>query len=256
MTSQINTFVFAPLFCILLLIAASTVHAHPQDEEIVQDIEQGLMQLDKATMDAEYQAALERKRQRKLAAMGWGERFKLYLVAGIEHIVPKGADHILFVLGLFFASALLVPLLWQVTAFTLAHTVTLGLAIFGLVSIPGSIVEPLIALSIVYVAVENLRQTQPDKKRLILIFAFGLLHGLGFAAVLTEYGLPRQSLVSALLAFNIGVELGQLLVILAAALLFFYWRNRPWYRSRIQIPCSLLIGAMGLYWFIERVAGW
>ncbi len=143
---------------------------------------------------------------------GWAT-FSDYIPVGFDHILPKGLDHILFVLGLFFLSTRLGPLLWQVTAFTLAHTVTLALGALGVVNIPGSIVEPIIAASIVYVAVENIVSDKLHRWRPLVIFVFGLLHGLGFAAVLGEFGLPQGQFIPALVGFNVGVELGQLTVI-------------------------------------------
>ena len=178
-----------------------------------------------------------------------------YLELGFRHIVPDGLDHVLFVLGLFLLSARLKPLLWQVTAFTLAHTVTLALSTFGVVSLPPSIVEPAIALSIAWVAVENVLTGELKPWRPALVFAFGLLHGLGFAGVLAELGLPAGERATALLAFNAGVELGQLAVIAAAFLAVGWLRDRPWYRARIVVPASLAIAAVGLFWAIERLAG-
>ena len=229
------------------------VKAHPQDEFIILDIEQGEMQLQSGVIDQEYLAALKRKRLRKLAAMSWPEKFQFYLIAGFEHIIPKGLDHILFVLGLFFSSLLLSSLLWQVTAFTLAHSITLGLAALGLVVVPSAIVEPLIALSIVWIAIENCLFKQTTKWRPLVVFSFGLLHGLGFAAVLSEFGLPKTDLVSSLFAFNVGVELGQISIILLAYLVTLLVRKKIWFRSRVQLPASIIIGFIGLYWFVERV---
>ena len=150
-------------------------------------------------------------------ATGW-QTFFNYIPVGFDHIIPKGLDHILFVLGLFFLSTRMRPLLWQITAFTLAHTITLALAALGYVNIPGSIVEPLIAASIVYVAVENLYTDGLSRWRPAIIFGFGLLHGLGFASVLAEFGLPEGSFIPALIGFNIGVEIGQLAVVAVAYL--------------------------------------
>ena len=176
-----------------------------------------------------------------------------YIVLGFEHILPKGLDHILFVVGLFLLAARLRPLLWQVTAFTLAHTVTLALGITGVVSISPSIVEPLIAASIVWVCIENIFSEKMATWRPVVVFGFGLLHGLGFAGVLGEIGLPPSQFITALLSFNIGVELGQLTVIAACFLAVGLWfRNKPWYRSRITIPASILIACVGAYWFVER----
>lgn len=146
------------------------------------------------------------------------QTFINYIPVGFDHIVPLGLDHILFVLGLFFLSTHLGPLLWQVSAFTLAHTITLALAALGYVSIPGSIVEPLIAASIAFVAIENITSRGLSAWRPLVVFGFGLLHGLGFASVLGEFGLPPGSFVPALIGFNVGVELGQLAVIAVAFL--------------------------------------
>jgi hydrogenase/urease accessory protein HupE len=177
-----------------------------------------------------------------------------YLILGFEHIVPKGLDHILFVLGIFFLSLHWKPLLYQVTAFTIAHSITLGLSLYGFVSLSPSIVEPLIALSICYVAIENVLTKELKPWRVYVVFAFGLLHGLGFAGVLLELGLPRNEFLTALITFNVGVELGQLTVITAAFATVGYWfRGKPWYRQRVVIPVSLLIAAVGAYWTIERI---
>ena len=184
---------------------------------------------------------------------GWAT-FVSYIPIGFDHILPKGLDHILFVLGLFFLSTRLGPLLWQISAFTLAHTVTLALGAMGWVSVPGSIVEPLIAASITYVAVENLITNKLSRWRPVVIFVFGLLHGLGFASVLEEYGLPEAQFFPALVGFNVGVEFGQLTVIaIAFALVGVWFRNKPWYRARIAVPASVLIALVGAYWFVERV---
>ena len=175
-----------------------------------------------------------------------------YLKLGFTHILPKGLDHILFVLGLFLLSRKARPLLLQVTSFTIAHTVTLALSIYGLVSLPSSIVEPLIALSIVFVAVENVLTSELRPSRIGLVFAFGLLHGLGFAGVLSELGLPRSEFLPALISFNLGVETGQLAVIGLAFLAVGLFRNRAWYRQAVVVPASCAIAAVGLYWSIQR----
>jgi hypothetical protein len=184
------------------------------------------------------------------------EIVRQYLGLGYTHILPKGADHILFVLGLFLLSAHLKPVLVQVTAFTVAHSITLGLSIYGVLSLPPAIVEPLIALSIAYVAVENLVTGRLHAWRVLVVFLFGLLHGLGFAGVLRELGLPRSEFLTALLSFNVGVEIGQLSVIAVAALLLWPAFSRPWYRQRIAIPLSIAIAAIGVYWTVTRLTGW
>lgn len=179
-----------------------------------------------------------------------------YTTIGFTHIVPKGLDHILFVLGLYLLSPRLKPLLTQVTAFTLAHSITLALGLYGIVAIPPTIVEPLIALSIVYVAIENVFSSKLTLWRPFIVFAFGLLHGLGFAGILTEVGLPRADYVTGLVAFNVGVELGQLAVIAAAFVVTGLWfRSKDWYRQRIVIPASLAIACVGLFWTVERIWG-
>lgn len=180
---------------------------------------------------------------------------RLYLKLGVTHIVPHGTDHILFVLGIFLLSRKLKEVLWQVTAFTLAHTITLGLTIYGVVSLSPRIVEPAIALSIVYVAIENVVTERLHAWRVAVVFCFGLLHGMGFAGVLREVGLPRSEFLTGLLSFNVGVELGQLTVILGAWLLLgLPWGRKPWYRQRVVIPASIAIAAVGLYWAVQRLA--
>jgi hypothetical protein len=178
-----------------------------------------------------------------------------YVVLGFEHILPKGLDHILFILGLFLLSARLRPLLLQVSAFTLAHTVTLALAATGVVALPARLVEPLIALSIAYVAIENLLTEKLHAWRPMLVFAFGLLHGLGFAGVLAELGFPADRLWPALLSFNVGVELGQLTVLALAFLSLGLLRDKPWYRRRVVVPACVAIAALGLFWAVERALG-
>ncbi len=182
------------------------------------------------------------------------QTFVEYIPVGFDHILPKGLDHILFVLGLFFLTVRLKPLVWQISVFTVAHTVTLALGSLGWISIPASIVEPLIAASIVYVAVENIFTDALRPSRTLVIFGFGLLHGLGFASVLGEFGLPGNSFAPALLGFNIGVELGQLTVVAIAFFAIALWcRNHPDYRRWIAVPASVIIGLIGAWWFFERV---
>lgn len=143
----------------------------------------------------------------------------------------------------------------QVTAFTVAHTITLGLTIYGIFSLSSAIVEPLIALSIAYVAVENLVTSELKPWRVALVFAFGLLHGMGFAGVLANLGLPRSEFLTALVTFNLGVEVGQLSVIAIAFTTVAAFREKDWYHSRAVVPASLLIAGIGLYWTVQRVLG-
>lgn len=176
-----------------------------------------------------------------------------YFGVGYQHILPRGLDHILFVFGLFLFSRGLAPLLAQVTAFTIAHSITLALAVYGVVRWPSSVVEPLIALSIVYVGVENVLAQRLTSSRLAIVFAFGLMHGMGFAGVLRDLGLPRQEMVTGLLAFNVGVETGQLSVVALAALCVWWWRERAWYHRRVVVPASLGIALVGAYWMATRL---
>jgi hypothetical protein len=175
-----------------------------------------------------------------------------YLRLGFLHIVPRGLDHVFFVLGLFLLGSQLRPLVWQISAFTVAHAMTLSLAVFNVVSLAPAVVEPLIALSIVYVAAENLLTHRLTAWRPMVVFGFGLLHGLGFAGALQELGLPDQERVLGLVSFNVGIELGQLLVIAAALLAVGWCRSKGWYRRRIVVPGSVAIAAAGLFWAVER----
>jgi hypothetical protein len=178
----------------------------------------------------------------------------LYLQLGFTHILPLGLDHILFVLGLFLLSPKLKPVLWQATAFTAAHSITLALAMFKVITPSPAIVEPIIALSIMYVALENIWSPALKRSRIGIVFLFGLVHGMGFANVLGSLGLPQDAYFTSLLMFNVGVELGQLAVILSAFLLFGKWfGNKPYYRKAVVIPLSIVITIMAGYWTIERL---
>jgi hydrogenase/urease accessory protein HupE len=177
-----------------------------------------------------------------------------YISLGFQHIVPTGIDHILFILGLFLFSTHLRPLLWQVTMFTVAHTITLGLSINHVIGLPANVVEPLIALSIAYVGIENIFAKRLHKSRLVLVFCFGLLHGLSFASVLADFGMPKGDFAEALISFNVGVELGQLAVISIAFLMIGFWfKDEIKYRKYIVIPGSLLISIIGSYGFLDRL---
>ncbi|MBC8105724.1 MAG: HupE/UreJ family protein, partial [Anaerolineae bacterium] len=176
-----------------------------------------------------------------------------YLSLGFTHILPHGFDHVLFVVGLFLLSPKLKPLLWQVTAFTIAHSITLALSLYGVVRLPPTIVEPLIALSIAFIAIENLCTTRLKPWQPAVVFGFGLIHGLGFAGVLREAGLPQSQFATALVSFNIGVEAGQLAVLALAFGAVGLFRQRTWYRSAIAVPASFAIALISVFWTIERI---
>ncbi|MCR9146081.1 MAG: HupE/UreJ family protein [Rhodobacteraceae bacterium] len=183
-----------------------------------------------------------------------GTPFMTYVKIGFDHILPKGLDHVLFVIGLFLLNTHLRPLLIQITMFTLAHTITLALGMTGVVSLPAHIVEPLIALSIAYVAIENIFTQKLHRWRTVIVFVFGLLHGLGFASVFRDYAATGGEFVKSLIGFNIGVELGQLTVIALCYLAVGFWfGDKPWYRRAVVIPASLAIALISSYWVLDRV---
>lgn len=177
-----------------------------------------------------------------------------WLAVGFQHIIPRGLDHIVFVLGLFFLSTRLSTLLYQVSCFTVAHSFSLGLATVGIVAVPASVVEPLIAASIIFIAVDNLHSELLARWRLLVVTLFGLLHGLGFAAVLSELILPAENFYSALLFFNLGVEVGQLTVLLLAFAAVGWLRNWTQYSDRVARPATVTIAGVGAYWLVKRVA--
>ena len=177
-----------------------------------------------------------------------------YLGLGYQHIIPMGMDHIFFVLTLFLLKPQLKPILWQSSAFTVAHSITLGLAMYHLIIPPAAIIEPLIALSIVFLGLQNIFSAKLQKSRIGLVFLFGLVHGLGFASSLSRLGLPQDKKLTCLFLFNVGVELGQLTIILLA----WYLVGRTFgaksiYRKRIVIPASVCIVAIAGYWTIQRI---
>ena len=241
------------LFFSFFFLSFTAVHPHNPENFLIAEIERGKMNFENEKIAGEYRIALKRQRIRRLNAMPWLKKIYVFVKAGFEHIIPQGTDHILFVLGLFFSSLKFRSLLLQVTAFTLAHSITLALAAIGLVKLKLSLVEPLIYLSIVWVALENSLFKKPTKWRPLIVFSFGLLHGLGFAALLSQYGLPKDNFISLLLAFNIGVELGQLAVLLIAFIFIQIIFRKSRDKNQLKIPASILIGLAGLIWFLESV---
>ena len=179
---------------------------------------------------------------------------RAYTVLGIEHILG-GYDHLLFVLGLLFLVGFSRRLVWTITAFTVAHSLTLASAALGWLTLRSPPVEACIALSIVLVASEALQQRQTLARRLpaLVAFLFGLVHGLGFAGALQAIGLPQQHLLPALLTFNLGVELGQLLTVAAAWVLLQGLRRVDW-ALRLRLPALYTIGSLAAYWSWLRIA--
>lgn len=176
-----------------------------------------------------------------------------YVRAGFVHILPRGLDHLLFVLLLFLASRSLRDLVGQISVFTIAHSITLVMASYRVIEPAAGVVEPLIALSIVWVALENLWSRRVGATRYAVIFGFGLLHGMGFAGALAELELPRSHFLVLLLAFNGGVELGQLSFLLLLALLLGWFRDSRHFRRRAVVPLSAASGLLAMFWLISRL---
>src|SRR6478735_11010951 len=177
-----------------------------------------------------------------------------YLKLGFQHIIPEGFDHILFVIGLCLISTKIKTILWQATAFTVAHTITLALSMKNVIVAPGALVEPIIALSIMFVAVENLVISELKPWRIAIVFLFGLIHGMGFANSLNEIGLPPNKFFTSIIAFNAGVELGQMAVIAAVFLLLIIpLRQQLWYKKGVVYPLSILIALIACYWTVQRL---
>lgn len=180
--------------------------------------------------------------------------FLKYLILGYRHILPLGLDHILFILCVFFLETGIRKIIIQASLFTLAHSVTLGLAVYGVIDPPPVIVEPVIALSILLLALENIYSGKTGPWRMAMIFVFGLVHGMGFAGALAETGLPGNAFAEGLVGFNVGVELGQLSIIAGMYLLVQrLFSAKPWYRRRIVIPASAGIALVAAYWTVERI---
>lgn len=177
-----------------------------------------------------------------------------YIKLGITHIIPHGLDHILFIIGLCLLNTKISSVLWQATAFTVAHSITLALSMKNIVVLPAEVVEPIIALSIAFVAVENILLTELKPWRIAVVFLFGLIHGLGFASVLNEIGLPPNKFFLSIASFNLGVEIGQVAVIGVYLLLVLLpFGKRPYYRKAVVYPVSLSIALVAGWWTVERL---
>ena len=250
------------LLCLAFgLVHTQSAHAHPEDEFCNGDggmdpaLCRALQDMDRASDTSEPSPAFTQTETIDFERPAL-ETLALYIKIGVQHILPGGLDHILFVLAIFFSSRRWRPLLIQISAFTVAHTITLGLVASGVFTPPANIVEPLIAATIAFVAIENMVFKDMTRWRPLVVFAFGLIHGMGFAGFFGSLGLPQGQFWSALIGFNIGVEIGQLSVIVFAALLLWPLRravSEALYRRAIVWPACGFIGFVGAFWAVERV---
>ncbi len=177
-----------------------------------------------------------------------------YVTLGFQHIIPTGLDHVLFVTALCLLTTRIKTILWQATAFTIAHSVTLALSMKNIIVAPSAIVEPIIALSVCFVAIENILFSELKWWRVLVVFLFGFIHGMGFASSLNEIGLPPNKFYTSILSFNAGVELGQLaIIVLIFSSLVALWGKKTWYRRRIVYPLSIVIALTAAYWTLERL---
>lgn len=177
-----------------------------------------------------------------------------YFKLGVRHIVPDGFDHILFVISLCLLNTKIKTILWQASAFTVAHTITLALSMKGIIQLPADIVEPLIALSIMFVAIENILLSELKAWRIAIVFMFGLVHGMGFARALNEIGLPRNKFFTSIFSFNVGVEIGQIIIItLMFMLIIIPFGKRLWYKKFVVYPLSATIALIAAYWTGQRI---
>ncbi len=180
--------------------------------------------------------------------------FVRYLQLGIEHVLPLGYDHVLFIVALFLLNSKLKTAFIQCTLFTIAHSLTLALAIFDFINIPTQVIETAIAFSIALVAIENLFIPTLNILRLSLVFLFGLLHGLGFANALKEIGIPKSQLIGSLFGFNLGVEIAQLLIILICYIsIAYFWKKKDWYQEKLINPLNMIIACTALVIGIQRL---
>ncbi len=183
-----------------------------------------------------------------------GEVAWYYFQLGFQHIIPQGLDHVLFITGLCLVHTRIKPIIYQATAFTVAHMISLALSMKDIIMAPAQVIEPIIALSIVFIALENLIVSKAKPWRLLIVFLFGLVHGMGFASSLNEIGLPPDSFATSIIWFNLGVEACQVLLIAAVfGLLILPLKNKQWYRWRIVYPLSILIALISSYWTFMRI---
>lgn len=246
-----DTFQYRFIAALLLALSSVLACAHPEDDfcegnEMDPLLCAQLSNLDRPAPDTS--ALPEINLDRSPLATGL-----LYTQLGIEHILPMGLDHLAFIFALLLSCRSFRPLLLQISLFTLAHSITLVLGVLGVVMVQGMWIEVAIAASIILVAVENIFLQRFNYWRGLLIFAFGLLHGLGFAGALSDLGVPDEHFITALLGFNVGVEIAQLGFAAGIFALLSRFINLRGYRRFIVIPGSTLIALLGSYWVIQRL---
>ena len=225
-----------------------------EDEPLALEVKVPKVKLLRLAPRAKAVALMEIHGDGKLTEAGETTTLFTWVRGGYVHILPMGLDHICFILGLFFLQPKWKPLLWQTSAFTLAHSITLAMVVLGIFTVPSSVVEPMIALSIAYVGLENLWVKELKPWRVALVFGLGLLHGMGFASVMKELDLPEGQVIQPLVGFNLGVELGQVTVLATAFAVTCWFLKKPAF-GVVRKVASGLIGAVGLYWTFERIWG-
>jgi hydrogenase/urease accessory protein HupE len=200
------------------------------------------------------QVKFNTKNEQNIGTHSVWQRIVEFVWIGYQHILPKGLDHILFIIGIALLSVGWRKLLLMVSTYTVAHTVTLGLSMYQIISLPSNIVEPVIAISIVYIAIENLWLKVSHKFSILIVFLFGLLHGLGFATMLSEFNMAKEHFLTTLLSFNVGVELGQLSIIFGVLLVrFLYQKFQINWTTFFVRPVALFIAIIGIVWTFERI---
>lgn len=177
-----------------------------------------------------------------------------YFSLGFTHVIPFGFDHILFIVSLYLLEPKLKSIIMQCSVFTIAHSISLAMTASGIFMVNNNYVEPLIALSILFTSLGNLFQHKINNWRLIIVFVFGVIHGLGFAGALKDAGLPSENFYSSLISFNVGIEIAQLSIIIV---LYFVlgrlFNSKKWYFNRIVYPLSGMIASIALFWTIQRL---
>lgn len=177
-----------------------------------------------------------------------------YFILGFSHVIPEGFDHLLFIVCLFFLQPNRKKLFIQCSVFTLAHSVSLGMAAAGIIPPNASIIEPFIALTILITALENLLLEKVNHWNLLIMGVFGWIHGMGFAAAIADLGFPKNRFIASLLSFNLGVECAQIAVIGIVYLCISKpFSKKSWYKNRIVYPVSSVIACIAVYWTIERL---